>query len=178
MMALKFKEFLLTEILDKPFDYELSPADQPGDWLGHFKDDSDAMVLVNFEYWGGPELYIIDFKRNGKFELTHDSPKDRNQGVRIMTTVIAIIKDFIKRIQNADKRPAKFIAYSIKKTETSRGSLYNRLMKRMASAAGYVEVHDVSKIDHPVLPNWWKNKLKLGDEHNLVLLAQKAYAPS
>lgn len=163
---------LLTEILNRPFDYDLSEAGH-GDWIAHFKDDSDELVVVNFQYWGGPELYIVDFERKGEFKMTNDSPENRNQGVRIMSTVIKIIKDFVERTKDSDN-PPKFMAYSVQKDEKSRGSLYSKLLTKVGTATGYREVRDASTIDHPVLPSWWRNKIKMsGGNHNSVLLARE-----
>jgi hypothetical protein len=160
----------LHEILDNAYKFEV---EDDGDKLvGHFKDDSGELVIVNAEYWGGPELYIIDFKRKGEFEMTNDSPKDKNQAVRILTTVIDIVKKMLK--MSAADQPAKFIAFSSSKSEASRSSLYNRLVDRVAPAIGYRKVTDASTIDHPVLPGWWKNKIKMsGRDHDFTLLARK-----
>lgn len=162
----------LTEILDSHYKYELS-QDHHGDWVAHFKDDSNELVIVNFEYWGGPELYIVEFKRKGEYKMTNDSPEDRNQGVKIMSTVIKIIKDFVQQTKDSDK-PPKFMAYSVQKDEKSRSSLYSKLLTKVGSATGYHEVKDVETIDHPVLPAWWKNKIKMfGGAHDFVLLAKE-----
>lgn len=159
---------LLTELLDAPYKFELTHGDTKGDFIAYFKDDSDVMTIVNFEYWGGPELTIVDFKRKGSFEMTNDTSKAKHEGVRIIGTVIAAIKKYV-----ADQKP-KFLAFSIKNSEESRGSLYDRLASKIAPAISYSKVTDASTIDHPVLPGWWKNKLKqTTSDHRFVLFASK-----
>lgn len=164
-----YQENTLLEILDKPFDYELKNIGKKY-WLGNFKDDSNEMVIVDFEYWAGPETYIIDFKRKGTYKLTNDSPENKNQGIRIMGTIIEIIKDFL----NKQVEPIKFIAYEVNKTEESRNSLYGRLFKRLGSSIGYKIIQDISKVNHSVFPTWWENKMKYSKKnYSFVILAHK-----
>ena len=164
----------LFEILDNPYEYEIKDAGSVGgDKVATFKDDSGETVTVQIEYWGGPELYNVDFKRKGSYEMTNDSSNEKHQAIRIMATVVAILKDFVQDVKSS-KRPAKFIAFSSKKTEGSRSSLYDRMVKRIAPAIGFAIVTDHKNIDHPILPSWWNQKLQMAKSHDYTLLVDTA----
>lgn len=162
---------LLQEILDNPFKYELN-QEYFGDWVGHFKDATGNLVIVNFKYSGEADMYIIEFKRKGDYTMTHDSPPDSNQGVRIMSTVILMTTDFLRRIEKRGENPAKFLVYAVDKDETSRASLYQRFVKRLASQNGFREIANVKETDHPGLERWWSRNAE-SDHHNLILLGKK-----
>lgn len=161
---------LLQEILDNPFKYELA-HEYLGDWAGHFKDAGGNLVIVYFKYRAEADMYIIEFKRKGNYAMTNDSPVDTHQAIRIMTTVISMTKEFLRSIENSGENPAKFLIYSVDKDETSRASLYQRFVQRLADESGYREIK-ISDVEHAGLERWWSRNAD-SDHHSFVLLAKK-----
>lgn len=139
----------LNELMNSVYDYEFQ--DETSDKsVALFKTEDGSNVLVKFEYWDNPECWEIDFRRDGKFDITGtgDAPK-------ILSTVITIIKHFIR-----EEKP-KFFSFSANKKETSRVSLYDKLAKRIISGAGYVDgTSRLDEIDHKIMPGFFKNKVK------------------
>ena len=160
---------LLQEILDNPFPYTLGHGNFD-DWMGYFKDAQGERVIVYFKCWSGYGLYVIEFKRKGDWKMPKDSPADTHQAVRIMSTVIAMTKEFLKNAENSEQ-PAKYLTYSVDKDETSRASLYDRFIRRLANENGYAEIKPEQAKD-PKIKEWW-NKYAVSDHHSFVLLEKK-----
>ncbi len=148
---------ILLELFDKPYSFELVPGRMDDDFLAAFKDDDGKLTIVNFEFWAGPDLYIVDFKRDGKFDLTGDSPKDKQIAIRVLATVVEAIRQVIEQ-----KKPFA-LAFSAKSDETSRVKLYDSMVKRMAKSMGYELVTDASKVNHRVFPKFIQNSERMQD---------------
>lgn len=157
---------LLQELLNAPFKFRIVQDDD--DISAFFKDETDTTVSLNAEWWLNPECYIIDFRRAGSYKMTNDGPAEKHQAMRIFATVIEIIRKIV-----ADKNPP-FIGFSAAKNEESRVSLYDRLVKRLASSLGYVDVTETPElINHEVMPKWMANHKRLLTQAKPVYLARK-----
>lgn len=158
---------LVQEVFDKTYEYEVEEID--GDWMATFKDDTGH--LVGFIAEGDPDIVKVHFKRKGTWDLTHDK-EDKNIGIKIMGTVVKILKEFIRT-----QKP-KSIMFSTKKIEDSRVSLYNRLVQREAEKAGYIDCTDqterrVVPEEERIIKLTSNSKRAYGHEHGLTLLVRK-----
>lgn len=121
----------LNELFNDLYDYDLEEVD--GDWVATFttsaarsKDRRD--VSVSFDLLAvSLEVYDLEFDVDGSYNVTGGG-----DAIKIFGTVIAIARDFIKRMQpNA-------IIFGAK--DDSRTKLYARMTKRISTSAGYVDM--------------------------------------
>jgi hypothetical protein len=155
------KYSLLTELLQSSYEFELVEKANSY-YQADFVTNNGDKVKVTFDWWSSPELYEIAFYRSGKIDMTGGG-----DAIKIFATIVKILQEFIKETN------PPFIAFSSKKSETSRTSFYNRLVSKFAAASGYIKVEDISKINHSIAPGWIKNAIKLNVGTEFMVLAQK-----
>ena len=120
----------ITELFDKPepFSYRRShnggyyyDADINGNHLVLFADNEKS-------------VWYIDFEVNDNMEVTDSGGNE----VAIFSTVIAMLKHFV---ETASPETVKFTA---DKTEKSRISLYDKMVKKFAAESGYSHKRTIS----------------------------------
>ena len=116
----------LDETFDRPYDYSWD-SQSNGAWRGHFIIKANDEVDVSIEHW--QKYWKIEFSRNKQHGVTGGG-----DAVRIFTTVIAMIDEFID-IQSPDV--IKFSADKSKDDKMSRAKLYSTMIQRFAAANGY-----------------------------------------
>jgi hypothetical protein len=163
---------ILQELLDKPYPYKLDDIDGKA-VEAIFTDDSGEEVTVNLEWWPGPNTYIVEFKRKGSWELTGDSPADKNIALRILSTVFEVLRKAV-----AKNKPLG-IGFSSKNSEPSRVRLYDTIVKRYAAQLGCVRVTDLTKVDDATFRSWSKNMITSGykDVTRVWLIRKDAVLP-
>lgn len=115
----------LTELLTTPYRFvrtEKSKYDEYDFVVADGSSISARFEYHSFGFEGRPEdrIWVFDFVRDGDFDLT-----GTGDSVRIFSTIIEIIKHFVKV-----RTPAAFV-FGASKGEDSRVSLYSRLAKRV-----------------------------------------------
>lgn len=150
----------LDEVLSTPYKFKFTKDGK--DFDVEFKTDEQEHVAVNFEWWGGPETYIVSFHREGKYEITGGG-----DALRIFATVIKILKTVVEQ-----EKP-KFLAFSSTKKEQSRISLYQRLIRKFLPGSGYVQVKKPEDLKHDVAPGWIKNMAASIKDSEFMVLARK-----
>ena len=151
----------LDEVLSTPYKFTILNTDGR-DLQATFKLDSDEFITVDFEWWGGPEMFIVSFRRNGETKLTGEG-----DALRIFATVIKIIKTVV------DDEEPPFIGFSSTKEEQSRVSLYYRLARKFAAESDYRLVKNLEDISHRVAPLWIKNMAASIKNSDFIVLARE-----
>ena len=147
----EFRE--LNEAFDKPYRYtSKGHTKKEGNVTYNFKTDvedprfddpSDIDVYFESDKEEEPN-YTISFDRDGSTSVTGEG-----DAMRVFATVIAIIKDFVK------KRDPKLMGFSAFKDvfasstapgKGSREKLYDRMLKKYAGSMGY-KYYKVSGVD-------------------------------
>ena len=138
----------LHEAFDKPYRFSSKGLNKKEGNVKYDFTTEDSMpdeVEVYFESDGEEEPhYTISFDRDGSTSVTGEG-----DAMRIFATVIAIIKDFVK------KRDPKLMGFSAFKDvfasstapgKGSREKLYDRMLKKYAGSMGY-KYYKVSGVD-------------------------------
>jgi hypothetical protein len=139
------KENMVTEVFDKPFDYKwIDIADT--EWFATFRtSDETSMVVKFFDYhrlkksdpipkresdtWA--VVFGLSYTDAKYFDLTH---KNTDQ-FRILSTVINIIQDFIRKNPEIDKLTVSYNKHEGR--EGSRAKLYDKILERIIKQTGY-----------------------------------------
>jgi len=157
---------IVQELFDDAYHFEIEDDDD--DWIASFKDETGEMVSFIAEKY--IHVTKIHFKRKGTWDVTNDDDPSKNIGVRIMGTILAILRKLVK-----DKNP-KSMMFTAKDSEPSRISLYARLVQREAKKLGYV---DCTNDEHRVVPmetqiiNFTGNAKRTFKGHKVTLLVRK-----
>lgn len=128
---LNFTEYL-EEAFDKPYPFT-GGRKQSNYYVYNFKTADGSKVVVKMEEmtWSDDEsTWSIVFLRNGTAVVTGEG-----DALRIFATVIATIKDFVKK-----EKPQEMTFSAEKPNTGSRGSrekLYARMTKKFAQQMGY-----------------------------------------
>lgn len=139
----------LHEVLKSVYPFVLKPRGDDGDWSGRFKTDSGELVSVGFVLRRSYNMYEIEFTRAGSYALS-----GKGDALKIFGTIMAITDQFI-----AEQKPAGFF-FSSWKGEGSRGSLYDRLVKRYTATSEYVDVTDeLDRLQDERTREWFATKL-------------------
>ena len=120
----------LPELFDKPLPYKITSNKH--DWKRYEFSISRMLVKVTIIDYDGVGNYEVDFKVDNLHALT--GLVGSKDSLKIFTTVIAIILDFVKAVQ-----PNK-IEFSAAKSVVSgdaRSKLYDKMIKRL-TPNGYV----------------------------------------
>ena len=131
-----FKTYI-SELFDKPLPYKITSNQR--DWkkyefsisrtkthpsLGAYR--SSMLVKVAIIDYDGDSKYEVDFKVDNSHDLT--GTVGSKDSLKIFTTVVAIILDFIKAVQPNE---IEFSGVKTKSTGESRVKLYDRMAKRL-----------------------------------------------
>ena len=125
---------VVSEAFDRPYRFAGSHPNRLK-YEYYFKTDDGSTIHLEAKgnEWAEDDItWNIRFSRNGKMDATGEGDAQR-----IFATVIAIIKDFVKK---ENPREFKFSAMKPegkRKDAGSRGKLYSRMVKRFASKMGY-----------------------------------------
>ena len=120
----------LPELFDKPLPYKITSNKH--DWKRYEFSISRMLVKVTIIDYDGVGNYEVDFKVDNLHALT--GLVGSQDSLKIFTTVIAIILDFVKAVQ-----PNEIVFTAVKTEEEgeSRTKLYDRMTKRL-TPKGYV----------------------------------------
>ena len=120
----------LPELFDKPLPYKITSNKH--DWKRYEFSISRMLVKVTIIDYDGVGNYEVDFKVDNLHALT--GLVGSKDSLKIFTTVIAIILDFVKAVQ-----PNEIVFTAVKTEEEgeSRTKLYDRMTKRL-TPKGYV----------------------------------------
>ena len=114
----------LPELFDKPLPYKITSNKH--DWKRYEFSISRMLVKVTIIDYDGVGNYEVDFKVDNLHALT--GLVGSKDSLKIFTTVIAIILDFVKAVQPNE---IVFTAVKTKSTGESRIKLYDRMAKRL-----------------------------------------------
>ena len=119
----------LPELFDKPLPYKITS--NIIDWKKYEFSISRMLVKVAIIDHDGIGNYEVDFKVDGSHDITGLAG---TAAIKIFTTVVAIILDFVKAVQ-----PNEIVFTAVKTEEEgeSRTKLYDRMTKRL-TPKGYV----------------------------------------
>jgi DNA-binding CsgD family transcriptional regulator/GNAT superfamily N-acetyltransferase len=129
------------EALDTPYPYQWQKQDE--DHYVAKADTPAGLMLIMFEWMQGDESWNIDFAVNGRM-----GKSGAGDEFSIFATVIAVIRDWVSKV---DLSTVKLISFSADKSGdagTSRTKLYTRFAKQMASQLGWrLEVNTRDTVD-------------------------------
>ena len=129
------------ESLDTPYPYQWQKQDE--DHYVAKADTPAGLMLIMFEWMQGDESWNIDFAVNGRM-----GKSGAGDEFSIFATVIAVIRDWVSKV---DLSTVKLISFSADKSGdagTSRTKLYTRFAKQMASQLGWrLEVNTRDTVD-------------------------------
>jgi RNA polymerase sigma factor FliA len=129
------------EALDTPYPYQWHKQDE--DHYVAKADTPAGLMLIMFEWMQGDESWNIDFAVNGRM-----GKSGAGDEFSIFATVIAVIRDWVSKV---DLSTVKLISFSADKSGdagTSRTKLYTRFAKQMASQLGWrLEVNTRDTVD-------------------------------
>ena len=114
----------LPELFDKPLPYKITSNKH--DWKRYEFSISRMLVKVAIIDHDGIGNYEVDFKVDGSHDIT--GLVGSKDSLKIFTTVVAIILDFVKAEQPNE---VEFTAVKTKSTGESRIKLYDRMAKRL-----------------------------------------------
>ena len=118
----------LPELFDKPLPYKITSNKH--DWKRYEFSISRMLVKVTIiDYDDGS--YEVEFNVDKRHDLTGLAG---TAAIKIFTTVVAIILDFVKAVQPNE---VEFTAVKTEETGESRTKLYDRMTKRL-TPKGYV----------------------------------------
>jgi len=136
----------MKEAMDSSYPYDF--YDDNEHVTAEFTPADGTKVVVRFQHWEKPEYWEIDFKRDGKTEMT-----GQGDSMKVLSTVFKVIKEFLK-----DYQP-KFFGYSANNQEDSRVAVYRRAFKRALSGSNYVEATNrLDQLDHEYMVKWYPAK--------------------
>ena len=118
-----FKTYI-SELFDKPLPYKITSNKH--DWKKYEFSISRMLVKVAIIDYDGIGNYEVDFKVDGLHALT--GLVGSADSLKIFTTVVAIILDFVKAVQPNE---VEFTAVKTEETGESRTKLYDRMAKRL-----------------------------------------------
>ena len=124
-----FKTYI-AEVFDKPLPYKITSNKH--DWKKYEFSISRMLVKVAIIDYDGIGNYEVDFKVDDLHALT--GLVGSADSLKIFTTVVAIILDFVKAVQpnEVEFTAVKHIsAFRTKSTGESRINLYDRMAKRL-----------------------------------------------
>ena len=120
----------LPELFDKPLPYKITSNKH--DWKKYEFSISRMLVKVAIIDYDGIGNYEVAFAVDGLHDIT--GVVGTAAAIKIFTTVVAIILDFVKAVQpnEVEFTAAKHIpAFRTKSTGESRINLYDRMAKRL-----------------------------------------------
>ena len=127
------------ESLDNPYPYKWDTQDEDH-WVA--KADTPAgLMLVMFEWEEGDSSWNIDFAVNGRI-----GKSGKGDEFRIFATTVAVIKDWIAKVDLSNTKIISFSADKGPEVGDSRTKLYSRFAKQMASQLGWKL--DVVNVDY------------------------------
>ena len=118
-----FKTYI-AEVFDKPLPYKITSNKH--DWKKYEFSISRMLVKVAIIDYDGIGNYEVDFKVDDLHALT--GLVGSADSLKIFTTVVAIILDFVKAVQPNE---VEFTAVKTEETGESRTKLYDRMAKRL-----------------------------------------------
>ena len=118
-----FKNYI-AEVFDKPLPYKITSNKH--DWKKYEFSISRMLVKVAIIDYDGIGNYEVDFKVDDLHALT--GLVGSANSLKIFTTVVAIILDFVKAVQPNE---VEFTAVKTEETGESRTKLYDRMAKRL-----------------------------------------------
>lgn len=122
---------VITESFENPYKFSLKKSNS-GDYEAQFKADDGSLVKLlivsDIHPEDRTELWNLAFYRNGKYSITGEGG-----AMRIFATLIAVLKEFIK------KENPKYIEFFVPKAyvDSTKSKLYTRLVNRFAGKMGY-----------------------------------------
>ena len=125
----KFKQYI-EEAFDKPYPYKMKHDSGWDRYTATAKLNDGSKFVMTISEIGG--AWDVEFTRGGKMDLTGEGDQ-----MRVFATVIAIMREFIKK-ESPDE-----IAFGAEKEQgnkkdlTSREKLYSRMIKKFAGEMGY-----------------------------------------
>ena len=131
-----FKNYI-AEVFDKPLPYKITSNKH--DWKKYEFSISRMLVKVAIIDYDGIGNYEVDFKVDGLHALT--GLVGSADSLKIFTTVVAIILDFVKAVQ---PNKIEFSAAKSVVSGDSRSKLYDKMIKRL-TPKGYV--YAIRKLD-------------------------------
>ena len=131
-----FKNYI-AEVFDKPLPYKITSNKH--DWKKYEFSISRMLVKVAIIDYDGIGNYEVDFKVDGLHALT--GMVGSADSLKIFTTVVAIILDFVKAVQ---PNKIEFSAAKSVVSGDSRSKLYDKMIKRL-TPKGYV--YAIRKLD-------------------------------
>lgn len=123
---MRSKEFI-TELFDRNSRFEVEYEKQGESLYATAYDRQGKELKITMGPGGIPGAVDIDFERGGSFELTGEGDAER-----VLGTVIGVIEHYFATIG----KPEYIIFHS---KGSSRTSLYQALITRLARKAGYVQ---------------------------------------
>ena len=141
----------LTEAFDKPYDYKWDTQEEDH-WVA--KADTPAgLGLIMFEWEDRNKSWTIDFAINGRMGKSGEGDE-----FRIFATVIAVIKDWLTKVDLSNASEVSFSADKGEEVGNSRSKLYKRFGQMMAKQLGWelevkeLGLNDFFKIKNPDAP--------------------------
>lgn len=151
----------LNELFDRPYPTQWEKSSDG--YEVHFETKDQHLIVVVFDYWR-PNLWVVSFKAGASWKLTR-----RGDEMRIFATVVDSIRKFI------EKEKPSYIVFSSSKDEGSRTALYRRMVNRLASSAGYIDMSNkLDQIPNNVSRNWIKNNSRLFGDYDIFVLMHKS----
>lgn len=132
----------LLEVFNEVYPFKLVADEEKSIDYSFVTDGGDTVdVYIDIAWDNNAVVWDVSFSRNGTDRVT-----DGGDAFKIFATVLQVIRDFIKRRNPARLRFASSKYKGVEQSE-SREKLYNRMVNRFASAAGYT----VNITDKPML---------------------------
>lgn len=169
----------LTELFNNAFNYELERKDS-GSWKAIFFTTNNSRVLVSFDESSTEvKAFDVDFRRGAPGATTYEITGE-GDAIRIFSTVIEIIRDFVKR-ENPN-----IVTFNAK--EPSRKKLYARLATKICPLIGFKnmtdeladmpEVGKVAKFSTLDKINYFAKRLESNtlEGYTNTILVKRAYA--
>jgi hypothetical protein len=126
----------IAETFDQPYPMTWQVADDSYDALVKLPDGTNLSINFNMDFDGDfNEEWIVEFWRNNSLDVTGEGDAQR-----IFATVLTAIQQFIEKEQPERVRFSASKEDDAGNRNTSRSSLYTRLVKRYANSWGY-QVH-------------------------------------
>ncbi|MCX7593767.1 MAG: hypothetical protein N2235_08405 [Fischerella sp.] len=154
----------LNEVFDQPYPTQWQKYSDG--YNVYFEVANGDTVMIQFEEWRGPDVWLVAFKRGGSWLQTNTGDE-----FRIFATVIHAIKEFIQKVNPT------YIAFISNKGEGSRSKLYQKIMQRLLSSTSFVNMtNKLDKIPDTITRNWLKNKIDMYQEYDIFVLMRSDLA--
>ncbi len=132
----------------------------------YFEAANGDIVMIQFEEWPADGLWLVAFKRGVNWLQTNTGDQ-----FRIFSTVIQSIKEFVQKVN------PKYIAFSSNKGESSRSRLYKKMVNKLISSAGFINMTGrIDVIPDTITRNWLRNKARLHQDYDIFVLMRSEMA--